>query len=183
MQNYHRHSCYSNIFVPDSAATNEEYAKRAKELGHKIISSVEHGWQGYYFETYELAKKYDLKFVFGAEAYWVKDRKKEYEVFDSETKEVKKDKDGTIVKQKDKKNCHVILLAKNENGRQAINSILSTANIDGYYFKPRVDLELLLSLPSNDVFVTTACIAFWQYDDSEEIVQKLYNHFGNNLML
>lgn len=183
MQNYHRHSCYSNIFVPDSAATNEEYAKRAKELGHKIISSVEHGWQGYYFETYELAKKYNLKFVFGAEAYWVKDRKKEYEVFDSETKEVKKDKDGTIVKQKDKKNCHVILLAKNENGRQAINSILSTANIDGYYFKPRVDLELLLSLPSNDVFVTTACIAFWQYDDSEEIVQKLYNHFGNNLML
>ena len=183
MQNYHRHSCYSNIFVPDSAATNEEYAKRAKELGHKIISSVEHGWQGYYFETYELAKKYDLKFVFGAEAYWVKDRKKEYEVFDSETKEVKKDKDGTIVKQKDKKNCHVILLAKNENGRQAINSILSTANIDGYYFKPRVDLELLLSLPSNDVFVTTACIAFWQYDDSEEIVQKLYNHFGNNFML
>lgn len=183
MQNYHRHSCYSNIFVPDSAATNEEYAKRAKELGHRIISSVEHGWQGYYFETYELAKKYDLKFVFGAEAYWVKDRKKEYEVFDPETKETKKDKDGTIVKQKDKKNCHIILLAKNENGRQAINSILSTANIDGYYFKPRVDLELLLSLPSDDVFVTTACIAFWQYDNSEEIVQKLYNHFGNNFML
>ena len=61
MQNYHRHTSYSNIYVADSAAVNEDYAKRAVELGHKVISSVEHGWQGYYFETYELAKKYDLK--------------------------------------------------------------------------------------------------------------------------
>ena len=67
MQNYHRHTSYSNIYVADSAAVNEDYAKRAVELGHKVISSVEHGWQGYYFETYELAKKYDLKFIFGAE--------------------------------------------------------------------------------------------------------------------
>ena len=101
MQNYHRHSSYSNIFTPDSSVTNEQYAKRAVELGHKIISSVEHGWQGYYFECFELAKKYNLKFVFGTEAYWVKDRK-----------------------EKDKNNCHIIILAKNENGRQAINEIL-----------------------------------------------------------
>ena len=74
MQNYHRHTSYSNIFIADSAAINEDYAKRAVELGHKVISSVEHGWQGYYYETFELAQKYNLKFVFGAEAYWVKDR-------------------------------------------------------------------------------------------------------------
>ena len=65
---------YSNIFIADSAAINEDYAKRAVELGHKVISSVEHGWQGYYYETFELAQKYNLKFIFGAEAYWVKDR-------------------------------------------------------------------------------------------------------------
>ena len=51
MQNYHRHTSYSNIYIADSAAVNEDYAKRAVELGHKVISSVEHGWQGYYFET------------------------------------------------------------------------------------------------------------------------------------
>ena len=160
MQNYHRHSCYSNIFTPDSATTNEDYAKRAVELGHKILSSVEHGWQGYYFECFELAKKYNLKFVFGTEAYWVKNRK-----------------------EKDKTNSHIIILARNENGRQAINDILSTASEDGYYFKPRVDLELLLSLPANDVFVTTACIAFWQYDDIEQIIVKLHEHFKSNFML
>ena len=160
MQNYHRHSCYSNIFTADSATKNEDYAKRAVELGHKIISSVEHGWQGYYFEAFELAKRYNLKFVFGTEAYWVKDRT-----------------------EKDKTNAHIIILAKNENGRQAINDILSTASEDGYYYKPRIDLSLLLSLPANDVFITSACIAFWQYDDIEEIVIKIHNHFKDNFML
>lgn len=160
MQCYHRHTSYSNIYVADSAAVNEDYAKRAVELGHKVISSVEHGWQGYYFETYELAKKYDLKFVFGAEAYWVKDRH-----------------------EKDRTNAHIILLAKNERGRRAINLALSEANETGYYFRPRVDLELLLQLPSNDVFVTTACVAFWQYDDVEQIVQQLHQHFQDNFML
>ena len=160
MQNYHTHKSYSNIFVSDSAAVNEDYAKRAVELGHKVISSVEHGWQGYYFETYELAKKYDLKFIFGAEAYWVKNRL-----------------------EKDRTNCHIIMLAKNENGRRAINSILSTANEDGYYFRPRVDVELLLSLPADDVMITTACIAFWHYDDIEDILVQLHNHFKKNFFL
>ena len=61
MQNYHRHTSYSE---GDSAAMPEDYAKRAIELGHKVISSVEHGWQGYYHAAFELAKKYNLKFVF-----------------------------------------------------------------------------------------------------------------------
>ena len=160
INNYHRHTSYSNIYIADSAATNEDYAKRAVELGHKVLSSVEHGWQGYYFETYELAKKYNLKFIFGAEAYWVKDRH-----------------------EKDRTNGHIILLAKNEKGRQAINEVLSTANEDGYYFRPRVDLELLLTLPPNDVMVTSACIAFWHYDDIEEIVQTLHDHFKSNFYL
>ena len=68
MQNYHKHDSYSNIYVPDSAAVQEDYAKRAVEVGHKVLSSVQHGWAGYYFETFELAKKYDLKLIFGAEA-------------------------------------------------------------------------------------------------------------------
>lgn len=160
MQNYHRHTSYSNVFIADSAAVNEDYAKRAVELGHKIISSVEHGWQGYYYETFELAQKYNLKFIFGAEAYWVKDRN-----------------------EKDRTNSHIVILAKNENGRRSINRILSDANETGYYFRPRIDIELLLSLPADDVFITSACVAFWQYEDIEDIVEKLHNHFGGNFML
>lgn len=160
MQNYHKHTCYSNVIVTDSACTYEDYAKRALELGHKIISSVEHGWQSNYYVTYDVAKKYGLKFVFGAEAYWVKDRLTQ-----------------------DRSNHHIVLLAKTEKGRQAINDILAEASITGYYYRPRVDLELLLSLPCDDVFVTSACIGFWGYEDIEEIIVKLHEHFKDNFML
>jgi len=159
-ENYHKHTSDSNIFTADSAMVIEDYAKRAVELGHTILSSCEHGFQGRYYEVYEMAKKYNLKFIFGAEAYWVKDRF-----------------------EKDRTNSHICIYARSEIGRKAINRILSEANIDGYYYKPRVDIELLLSLPPKEVFLTSACLAFWKYEDIEDIVLKLHNHFGKNFML
>lgn len=180
MQNYHRHTSYSE---GDSAAMPEEYAKRAVELGHKVISSVEHGWQGYYHKAFELAKEYNLKFVFGTEAYWVKDRQKEYEEINPDTGKPKLNKDGTVKTVKDRSNNHIIILAKNENGRRAINRILSDANETGYYYKPRIDLDLIFSLPPNDVFVTSACVGFWSYEDSDDIVIRMHNYFKDNFML
>lgn len=165
-QNYHKHSYYTNPIVSDSTTSYEEYCKRAVELGHGIISSVEHGWQGHYIECHQLAQKYGLKFLFGTEAYWVKDR-----LFCDEYEH----KDGS--------NCHICLLAMNENGRQAINDILSQAAIDGYYRHSRIDLPLILSLPKDDVICTSACLAFWKYDDIDEIVLQLYEHFGDNFYL
>lgn len=162
IQNYHKHTCCSNIYTPDSPAIYEQYAKRAVELGHKILCSLEHGWQGKYHECREIAIKYGLKFVFGTEAYWVKDRH-----------------------EKDRTNCHIVLLAKNENGREWINEVLSTANEDGYYYRPRLDEELLFSLPPNDVFVTSACVAFWHYEPEyvEQLICKLHDYFKDNFML
>ena len=179
MQNYHKHTYYSHIFISaDSPVSQEDYAKRCKELGHKVLSSVEHGWQGNYFETFELAKKYDLKCVIGSEVYWVQDRQKEYPTD-------KKNKAGEVIYNKDKSNNHLVILAKNNNGRECLNDILSEANISGYYYRPRVDLELILSLPSDDVFITSACIAFngYGYEKSDEIILKLHNKFKNNFML
>jgi DNA polymerase III alpha subunit len=40
-----------------------------------------------------------------------------------------------------------------------------------------------MSLPKDDVFVSTACIAFWKYEDIDDIVVQLHNHFGKNFML
>lgn len=159
-QNYHRHSHYTNPRVPDSVATNEDYAKRAVELGQTILSSCEHGWQGYYAECYELAKTYGLKMLFSAEAYWVKDRL-----------------------EKDKTNCHIFLAAKNERGRQALNDVLSEANISGFYGRPRLDLPLLLSLPPDDIWCTSACIAGWLYEDADDLWKQLADHFGKNFYL
>ena len=121
---------------------------------------MEHGWQGRYIEGYELAEKYHLKFVMGAEAYWVKDRN---------------EKDGT--------NAHIYLGARNENGRRCLNDVLAEANITGFYRRPRVDIPLLLSLPSDDIIVTTACLAYWQYDDVDDITLRLRDHFKDNFFL
>lgn len=159
-QNQHRHSYVGNTRIADSTRSNKDYAKRAKELGHGIISTMEHGSQGRYIEGYELAEEYGLKFVFGTEAYWVKDRK-----------------------EKDSTNSHIYIGARNENGRQSINDILSEANISGFYSRPRIDLELILSLNKKDVIVCTSCVAFWKYPDIEDIVKTLYNHFQESFFL
>lgn len=159
-QNYHRHAMYTNVRISDSAVTPKDYAERAKALGHGILSSAEHGWQGNYFETVRLAKEYGLKPLIGAEAYWVKDRT-----------------------EKDRTNCHIFLGAKNERGRQALNDVLSEANLTGFYGQPRLDVPLLLSLPKDDLIVTTACIAYWRYEDIEDITVALAKHFGKNFFL
>lgn len=159
-QNYHRHAMYTNVRISDSAVTPKDYAERAKALGHGILSSAEHGWQGNYFETVRLAKEYGLKPLIGAEAYWVKDRT-----------------------EKDRTNCHIFLGAKNERGRQALNDVLSEANLTGFYGQPRLDVPLLLSLPKDDLIVTTACIAYWRYENIEEITTMLAKHFGKNFFL
>lgn len=57
IQNYHKHTSWSNVFVSDCTASYEDYIKRAKELGHKVISSVEHGYQSNYYVPYELVQK------------------------------------------------------------------------------------------------------------------------------
>lgn len=144
--------------------TYEDYAKRAVELGHSILSSCEHGWQGRYIECYDLAKRYGLKFLFAAEAYWVWDRHEE-----------------------DRSNCHIWIGAKNENGREWINEVLSQANEDGFYYQPRLDEELLDLLPAGDVWITTACVAGWKYLGEEEerlkaLWKKLYDKHGDNFM-
>lgn len=160
MENYHKHSDNSNAIVTDSAETNENYAIRNKELGGKCIYSGEHGWQGDQFGVYKLAEKYGLKYRHSTEAYWVKNRH-----------------------EKDSKNCHIVLVAKNDEGRKDINYILSIANTEGYYRRPRIDLELLLAVPPGNLIVTSACIAGWKYEDAEECWLKIAEHFGDNFFI
>ena len=162
--NYHKHTSLSNVYTKDSPITHKDYWDELKKrYGEKecIYTTVEHGWAGNYFKTYDDLEKYNkknnthIRFVFGVEAYWVKDRHEE-----------------------DKSNCHIILLARNDNGRKAINKIISIDNKDGYYYRPRIDFELLNMLPCEDVMITTACIAFWnKYDDIDNIVCHLSNKF------
>lgn len=156
-ENYHCHKDFSNTSTPDCAESIEEYSNRIREFNSKCLFSGEHGSQGNQFLVYKTAEDSKLKYRHSTEAYWVKNRL-----------------------EKDRTNCHIILVAKNPEGREDINYILSIANEDGYYYKPRIDLELLLSVPKDNIIVTSACGFGWKYDDSEDIWLKIAKHFGDN---
>lgn len=159
-ENYHKHTYTSNVSTPDSAESIENYATKTVEYKDKCLFSGEHGNQGNVFLTYKVAEQYNLKYRHSVEAYWVKNRF-----------------------EKDRSNCHIVLVAKNEEGRKDINFALSLANEDGYYYKPRIDLELLFNIPKDNVIVTSACIAGWKYEDAEDVWLKIYNYFEDNFFL
>lgn len=162
--NYHKHTSLSNKWLKDSPLLPIDYWNELKaRYGDKpcIYTTVEHGWAGNYFKQYDDLEKFNkkngtnIRWIYGAEAYWVKDRH-----------------------ESDRSNCHIVLLARTDKGRKAINKILSIANKDGYYARPRIDLELIDQLPIDDVMITTACIAFWnKYDDIDDIVIQLAHKF------
>lgn len=162
--NYHKHTSLSNRYMKDSPLLPIDYWNELKaRYGDKpcIYTTVEHGWAGNYFKQYDDLEKFNkkngtnIRWIYGAEAYWVKDRH-----------------------ESDRSNCHIVLLARTDKGRKAINKILSIANKDGYYARPRIDLELIDQLPYDDVMITTACIAFWnKYDDIGDIVRHLAESF------
>lgn len=133
----HNHTMYSLL---DGYATPEEYLKRAKEIGVKAFAVTEHGneYSWCYFE--KLKKDYpEIKIIYGVEF---------YECFD------------ISVKDKSSKYFHLIVLAKNENGRKAVNKLVTKSNLKGFYYKPRVDLNCFRELDcGKDVIVLSACLA------------------------
>lgn len=161
--NYHKHTHYSNIRTLDCVSKPEDYMKRAVELGHTTYFTTEHGFQGNIFEANTLCEKYGLKCIFGVEAYYVDD------MYDKSSRS----------------NYHIMLVAMNDNGRKEINKIMSLANTDGFYYKPRIDLKCLLSLTPTDTIVTTACVAsrMFKYGWEESFLKPMLNHFGKNFYL
>lgn len=162
--NYHKHTHYSNLRSLDVIVKPIDYINRIKELDKDkgIYFTTEHGYQGNVYEAYTLCKENGLKLMIGAEVYYVEDRYK-----------------------KDKSNYHLVIIALNNNGRKQLNKILSEANITGYYYKPRIDNELLFNLNPNDVIITTACVAsrLRNIEGSEEWIIKMKEYFGDNFYL
>lgn len=135
--NYHKHTMYSNLRTLDCVVKPIDYINRAKELGHTTYFTTEHGFQGNIYEAFTLCQQNELKCIYGVEAYYVDD------IEDKSSREM----------------YHIMLIAMTENARREINKIMSIANTEGYYYRPRIDLKLLLSLTPSETIITTACIA------------------------
>lgn len=140
----------------------QQYIDRAIELGHNTYFTTEHGYQGNVYEAKSLCDKNNLKMIVGAEFYYVND-----------------------INEKDRGNYHLIVVAKNNNGYRQINKALSLANINGYYYKPRIDENILFEVfKPDDIVITTACVAgILKLENREELIIKLKNHFKGNFFL
>lgn len=131
----HNHSEFS---ILDGFSHPEEYLQRASEIGLKAFAITEHGneFSWVYFD--KLKSKYpDVKMIYGVEL---------YECFDMN------------VQDPNNKYFHLVALAKNEKGRIALNEIVTKSNFEGFYYKPRVDLNLLKPYADN-LIILSACLA------------------------
>ena len=133
----HIHSEYSLL---DGANRIKDLPVRAKELGMDAMAITDHGVMYGAIDFYKACKKEGIKPIIGCEVY-VAPRSRF-------------DKEPNI----DNKYNHLILLAKNMKGYQNLSKLVSLGFIDGYYYKPRIDLEILEQY-SEGLICLSACLA------------------------
>ena len=118
----HVHSHYSLL---DGLPKIDELLDCAKELGMDSVALTDHGVMYGAIEFYKKAKAKGIKPIIGCEV---------YTAFEKLT-----DKRPNV----DTKRNHLILLAKNEQGYKNLIKLVTTAHLEGFYYKPRIDEELL----------------------------------------
>mgnify|MGYP001034458376 CR=1 FL=1 len=131
----HNHTMFSLL---DGYGTPKEMLEQCRNVGISTFAVTEHGNQYSWVYFDKLSKDYpDIKIIYGVEL---------YECFD------------TTVRDKNNKYFHLIALAKNENGRKALNKIITKSNLKNFYYKPRVSLSDI-SPYANDLIICSACLA------------------------
>lgn len=131
MVDLHRHSEFS-LF--DGFGKAEDLAQLAKELGHTSLGMSEHGTCAGWIKHYQACKKAGIKPILGIECYY----------------------QPTFVE--DRNDYHLCLFAKNLQGYQNINKIITKASKKNYYYRARVTDELLRRYGTG-IICTSACVA------------------------
>jgi len=133
----HVHTNYSLL---DGACEIDKLAKRLSELGMKSCAITDHGAMYGVIEFYKKMRAYGIKPIIGAEVYMA-----ERTMHDKET--------GI-----DEEQYHLVLLAKDNNGYKNLMKLVSLGFMEGFYYKPRVDMDVL-SKYSEGLIALSACLA------------------------
>ena len=133
----HIHSEFSLL---DGANRIKDLPVRAKELGMNSIAITDHGVMYGAIDFYKACKKEGVKPIIGCEVYVAPRSRLQ--------------KEPGI----DNKYYHLILLAKNNQGYKNLSKLVSLSFIDGYYYKPRIDHEILEQY-SEGLVCLSACLA------------------------
>ena len=153
--NLHQHTYFSNANMMEVVSGVDDYIKLSQEHGYKTMCITEHGNVLNWVSKMETAQKAGMKYIHGVEAY----------ITDN-------------IEEKIRDNYHLILLAKNYDGAQEINRLVSTSfegkgNKDNpkphFYYNPRITFDELKNT-SDNILILTSCLGspIWQYYKSNQ---------------
>jgi len=165
----HVHTEYSLL---DGLSKIKPLVARAKELGMKSLAITDHGVMYGVIEFYKECRKQGIKPIIGVEAYMAQRSR-----FD---RNVNQDRDRS----------HLLLLAKDQTGYKNLIKLVSLSHLEGFYYKPRIDWELL-NRYHQGLICTTACvegtvpqlILRGQKQKAEEATKRLLDIFGADFYL
>ncbi len=165
----HVHSHYSLL---DGLPKIDELIEEAKKQKMKAVALTDHGVMYGIIEFYQKAKAAGIKPIIGVEAYIAPN--------------------GLLDKRPkiDEKPFHLVLLAKNEKGYKNLIKLTSIAHLQGFYYKPRLDKEVLKQ-HSEGIIALSAClqgeiprlIINNQIKKAEEVLQEYKKIFGDDFYL
>ncbi len=165
--NLHVHSHYSLL---DGLARIEGLVRRAKEFDMPALALTDHGALYGAIEFYQEAKKVGIKPIIGVETYLT-----------SRGRHKKGSKE-------DDERFHLILLAKTTTGYKNLLKLVTASHLEGFYYKPRVDFELLEELHEG-IIATSSCLngqlsqAILEKRDPRPIVQRYLDIFGDDFYI
>ena len=134
----HVHTEFSLL---DGSNKIKEYVSRVKELGMNSAAITDHGVMYGVIDFYREAKKQGINPILGCEVYVAPNSRFDREITGG-----------------DDRYYHLVLLAENEEGYANLTKIVSKGFVEGYYYKPRVDKELLRKYHKG-IIALSACLA------------------------
>ncbi len=155
----HVHNEFSYL---DGYGTAKQYVTRAKELDFSALGLTNHGNIDGFIEFQKKCREQEIVPVLGCEAYIVPDLK---------------------VKEKGEKRGHVTLLIKNQQGFENLCKMLTIANLEGMYYKPRIDYSLLIEYCKGLIVLTGCSASFLNLSKGMNLFDKLYKILGDDLYI
>lgn len=166
----HLHTSFSQL---DGCCSPSKLIKKAKELGHRAIAITDHGNPSGLFEHAKECKKQGIKPILGLEFYINNDLRSRVSHKERETIE---DRD-----------YHQSVYIKNKEGYLNFNYLTYMSFTEGYYYKPRIDFDLLFERKKG-LMITSSCMAskignyvrLNQHKDAEDLFRKYVKEFGED---
>jgi DNA polymerase-3 subunit alpha len=152
--------CHNEFSILDGVGTAEQYAAKAKELGFPALGMTNHGNVDGLIKFQNACDEIGIVPIHGCELYVVKD---------------------ISIKEKGDVRRHLTVWVKNNIGWENLLKLLTIANSEGFYYRPRVSPELLLKC-CDGLVVATACSSSFVLDDwGIKLFKKLHHKIGDDL--